>query len=217
MNLHPPFHRRLRRAFTLVELLTVIAIIAILMALLLPVLWMMRERARVADATNSCLNIVVAAKAYQTEYGKFPNPLAAAPATPADVIVGETAGGATLGNDNLFNILRAIPAGTNGDHALNPKKVPFFEGKTASDPAKPKNGFGSSGGYFDPWGAQYCVALDTDADNQLTALPYTDFNGPTKGPRVGAGAYSLGRDGKLGLGGSYRSGGDKSDDIISWQ
>lgn len=217
MNLPPPLPRRLRRAFTLVELLTVIAIIAILMALLLPMLAEIRNRARNADAAAGGQSIIVAAKAYQTDYGKFPNPLAAAPATPADVIVGDPAGGASASNDNLFNILRAIPNGTNRDHALNPKKVPFFEGKTASDPAKPKNGFGSDGGYFDPWGAQYCVALDVDSDNQLTTLPYTDFNGPTKGPRVGAGAYSLGKDGKLGLGGSYRSGSDKSDDIISWQ
>ena len=61
------------------------------------------------------------------------------------------------------------------------------------------------------------VALDVDSDNQLTSLPYTDFNGPTKGPRGGAGAYSLGKDGKLALGGSYRTGSDQSDDIISWQ
>lgn len=61
------------------------------------------------------------------------------------------------------------------------------------------------------------VALDVDSDNQLTLLPYTDFNGSTKGPRVGAWAYSLGKDGKFALGGSYRTGSDKSDDIISWQ
>ncbi len=61
------------------------------------------------------------------------------------------------------------------------------------------------------------VALDVDSDNQLTSLPYTDFNGPTKGPRGGAGAYSLGKDGQLALGGSYRTGSDQSDDIISWQ
>lgn len=57
------------------------------------------------------------------------------------------------------------------------------------------------------------VALDVDSDNQLTSLPYTDFNGP----RGGAGAYSLGKDGKLALGSSYRTGSDQSDDIISWQ
>ena len=217
MTLPPPVSRRHRRAFTLVELLTVIAIITILIALLFPGLSVMRTRTHNPAAARVCQSIIVAAKAYQTDYGKFPNPLAAAPATPADVIVGDPEGRTAASNDNLFNILRAIPNGTNRDHAINPKKVVFYEDKTASNPAKPKNGFGSDGAYFDPWGAQYCVALDVDSDNQLTALPYTDFNGPTKGPRVGAGAYSLGKDGKLGLGGSYRSGSDKSDDSISWQ
>ncbi len=217
MNLHPPFPRRLQPAFTLVELLTVIAIIAILMALLFPVLSIMMDRARRAQATADCLAVVTAAKAFQTDYGKYPNPFATVPATPVDAIAGDPAGGATAGSDDLFNILRAIPAGTNVGHALNPKKISFMEGRSASDPAKPKNGFGPSGAFFDPWGAQYCVALDLDGDNQLTTLPYTDFNGATKGPRVGVGAYSLGKDGKLGIGGSYRAGSEKSDDLISWQ
>ena len=217
MNLHPPFPRRLPPAFTLVELLTVIAIIAILMALLFPVLSFMIDRARRAQASADGLAVITAVKAFQTDYGKYPNALATVPVTPADTIVGDPLGAATVGSEHLFNILRAIPVGTNVGHVLNPRRVVFFEGRSAKDQAAPKNGFGPSGALFDPWGAQYCVALDMDGDNQLTTLPYTDFNGATKGPRVGAGAYSLGKDGKLGLGGSYRVGNDKSDDLITWQ
>jgi prepilin-type N-terminal cleavage/methylation domain-containing protein len=217
MNLLPLLPRRLRRAFTLVELLTVIAIIAILMGLLLSGLAKIKDRALRTDAAAQCANIITSAQAFHTDYGRFPNPLASAPAISADTIVGDPTGGSAAGNENLFNILRAIPQGTNANHALNPKKISFMQGRAVSDPAKPKGGFAQSGAYFDPWGAQYCVALDMDGDTQLTTLPYADFTGATKGPRVTVGAYSLGKDGKLGLSGSYRSGSDKSDDIISWQ
>lgn len=210
--------RRLQRAFTLVELLTVIAIIAILMGLLLPAIAIMVDRAHKADATHSCMAIVNAVRAYQTEYGKYPQALSTPPAMPADVIVGDTStGGATAGNEHLFDVLRAIPNGTNASHALNPRKVVFFEGRSAKDPTAPKNGFATSGAFFDPWGAQYCVALDMDNDSQLTTLPYLDFNGATKGPRTGAAAYSLGKDGKLGLNGNLRDSSGLSDDVVTWQ
>lgn len=202
-----------RSAFTLVELLTVIAIIAILMALLFPVLSIVMDRARKADATAACMGTVTAVRAYHTDYGKYPSALATAPANLADVIVGDTVGGAAAGNENLFNTLRAIPTGTNTDHALNARKVPFMEGRNARNSTAPKNGFAPNGAYYDPWGGQYCVALDADADNQLTTLPYADFTGATNSPRVGVGAYSLGKDSKLGKGGNFKD----SDDIITWQ
>ena len=213
-----PQTRRLQLAFTLVELLTVIAIIAILMGLLLPAISIMIDRAHKADASTSCTGIVNAVRAYQTEYGKYPNALSTTPATPADVIVGDSSqGGATAGNEHLFDLLRAIPNGTNANHALNPRKVVFFEGRSAKNPATPKNGFGTGGAFFDPWGAQYCVALDMDTDNQLTTLPYLDFNGTTKGPRTGVAAYSLGKDGKLGINGNLRDSSGSSDDVVTWQ
>ncbi|MCE9608987.1 MAG: type II secretion system protein [Chthoniobacter sp.] len=200
-------------AFTLVELLTVIAIIAILMALLFPLFIIIMDRVRKAEATAACTDTVTAVRAFHTDYGKYPSALATAPATLADVIVGDTVGGAAAGNENLFNTLRAISTGTNTGHVLNPRKVTYIEGRNAKSSTAPKSGFASSGAYYDPWGAQYCVALDADADNQLTTLPYADFNGAIKGPRFGIGAYSLGKDGKLGKDGSFKD----SDDIITWQ
>ena len=226
MNSHPQPRSRLH-GFTLVELLTVIAIIAILMGLLFPVLGIIKDKAHYAAAKTACLGIITAVKAYNTEYGKYPEPRATAPSTPADAIVGESTGGAggTVGNENLFNTLRAKAVGTNASHALNPRRIVFFDGKDAANTAAPKGGFGSSGAFFDPWGAQYCVAIDLDYDNQLGTLPYLDFPA-AKAPQTGCGAYSLGKDGVLGTkstsGGTgdkyYKStGGIPSDDVISWQ
>ena len=88
-------------------------------------------------------------------------------------------------NSALFYTLRAIDASPNTGHGLNPRRLVFFEGKQASNPASPKAGFqpatGGGGGagsapdsYFDPWGKQYFVVMDTNYDNVLD-VPYTDF------------------------------------------
>lgn len=216
--MHPhPQHRP--HAFTLVELLTVIAIIAILMGLLFPAINGVKDQARKAEAKTACLNILAALKAYNTEYGKYPYPSSGTPPTTAtDVIVGDnTVGGAAGSNENLFNILRSKSAGTNTNFVLNPRRIPFFEGKDSSNATNPKGGFSTAGAFFDPWGAQYCVAIDLDYDNQLNTLPYTDFKTSTTYPQTGVGAYSIGKDGSLGTNGKFKDGTTASDDIISWQ
>ncbi len=213
-------------AFTLVELLTVIAIIAILMGLLFPAISGAKDQARKAEAKTACMNILAAVRAYNTEYGRFPYPLTGTPpTTAADVIVGDVSiGRAVAGNEVLFNMLRARPIAPNTSHVLNPRRIIFFEGKDASNPTAPKGGFASTdsgstklGAFLDPWGAQYCVAIDLDYDNQLITLPYTDFRGTTTGPQTGVGAYSLGKDGALGVNGKFKDGSTASDDVISWQ
>ena len=196
MNSHPQ-SRSSAAAFTLVELLTVIAIIAILMGLLFPAIQIAKEQARKAQAKVDCEQICAAVKAYYTEYGKYP--LGANVVTPpqGDFLFGKSSAMGSISNQQLFDILRnvdntgATPAGTPNQY--NPRAIVFFEGKTASDPNNPKSGFvpantaagsGSltSGALMDPWGTEYFVAIDADYDNQIdsatsgqTVLKYQDF------------------------------------------
>ena len=218
-----PQNRSQTHAFTLVELLTVIAIIAILMGLLFPAIGVVKDQAKKAEAKTACANIVAAVKAYNTEYSKYPNATGTASST--DYIVGDTAGGASKDNSDLFNILRAKSTGINADHKYNPRRIGFFEGKSATNPTAPKSGFAETGGggtlgaFYDPWGTMYCVAIDGDYDNQLNTIPYTDFAGATKGPQTGAAVFSFGKDGQIGDKGNkmYKNGSNASDDVISWQ
>ena len=134
-------------------------------------------------------------------------------------------------NNLLFNTLRAIDRTPNDKNTLNPRKIVFFEGKAASDATNPRGGFLEKGGestnlgcYFDPWGKQYNVIIDTNYDNQISIdLVYDDTDWKTEGrPRVGAGAFSMGKDNLIGekkqnLENKYREGAKTSDDIISWQ
>ena len=216
-----------RSAFTLIELLTVIAIIAILMGLLFPAIGTIKESARKTQAKNDVTNIVAAVKQYYTEYGKYPQVTEGTATSDDDAAIGETQAGGLADNSALFNTLRSIPEGlnTSPDYKYNPRRIVFFEGKAATDPTNPRAGFtdtqdaAKKGCFFDPWGKQYCVVIDTNYDNVIKLdKQYTDFAG-TNAPRVGVAAFSLGKDNKLGTKDdkSYRKGTTNSDDVISWQ
>ena len=97
---HPP-PRRLpqtsafvrRAAFTLVELLTVLAILGILAAVLVPVVGRAQEAARRAQVRAQLGQWVVAVEAFRSEYGYYPNfATTAVPPWPASCRVNDVPG-----------------------------------------------------------------------------------------------------------------------------
>lgn len=232
MNVRPSPRKPRTDAFTLIELLTVIAIIAILMGLLFPALSSAKEQARRTAAANAVRNIVNACKSYQTDYNKFP------PVTTALDGSVDTGGyysygdkgvtGAKLGNNELFDILRAIARGVNVGNAMNKRQQKYFEMGKAKDPATPRDGFidgtgytGTQGQLMDPWGVQYTIVLDA-ADSGTIDMGnfYTDLAGGGNNLlRVSVAVFSVGKDGKLGTKGdkTLRKGTNNSDDVVSWQ
>ena len=86
-------NRRMRRGFTLVELLVVITIIGMLMALLLPAVQAARESGRRATCMNNEKNLSLALLQYESAKGKFPGF--------ADLIVQDTSAAAAPGGPAL--------------------------------------------------------------------------------------------------------------------
>jgi prepilin-type N-terminal cleavage/methylation domain-containing protein len=224
-------------AFTLIELLTVIVIIAILMGLLFPAVNAVKEAGRKADAKNSCTGIVAAVKQYYTEYGKYP-PIkvedsggGGQQSDSQDIVIGDPDCPKVKGDNKLlFNTLRALSLGANRDHVLNPRRIIFFEGKAVTDVKSPRSGFvektdsDNQGNYYDPWGKQYNVIIDSNYDTMIDVdQVYQDADWQGDGrPHIGVGAFSMGKDNKVGdkkqgLDNKYREGQKISDDVVSWQ
>jgi prepilin-type N-terminal cleavage/methylation domain-containing protein len=236
MNSRPPLRFR-QSAFTLVELLTVIAIIAILMGLLFPAIQVVKNQANKVKAKTDIVNTVAAVKQYYTEYGKYP---LTGQTVNADITFGDSnsvsSAGSAINNNFLYDILRNYPNGNRAIPDGNPRQIVFFEGKNGiATSGMPRGGFsgtttggtGILGCYYDPWGAQYAISVDGTYDN-YTPVPYNDFPVPSgsgltypSGVNVGCAAWSVGQDGKIGNNGDsyYKNAttGVPSDDVISWQ
>jgi prepilin-type N-terminal cleavage/methylation domain-containing protein len=185
------------RAFTLIELLVVMAIIAILIGLLFPAFRAVQDQAKRTQAKNDLTQIVNAVNAFYTDYGRYP------PATD-DVVIAD--------NSTLFNVLRAM------DPTNNPRQIVFISPPNVKDTTRPRSGIGADGKYYDPWGTQYQVAIDTGYDNQMTN-PYSLDAGPTT-LAIGVIAWSFGSDTQsqsVPGPAADKNTGVNADDVISWQ
>jgi prepilin-type N-terminal cleavage/methylation domain-containing protein len=226
------------RGFTLIELLTVIAIIAILLAILLPHLTGARDQAKKTEAEAACRGIVAAVLQYKTEYGRLPDmssssgTASSSTGTTDDQVVGDEAAGiGGMPNSSLFNTLRAIAMpgqDPNTPNANNPREIRFIDLKRAANQTSPKSGTQDSktegqsqtiGCYFDPWGTQYNVIVDSSGDQHISVDKYYKDYKPDDIPLVEVGAFSLGKDKKLGDKGDnlLKNNGVRSDDAVSWQ
>ena len=183
---HPSPVTRHPHGFTIVELLTVIAIIAILAAMLLPALAWAKIAAQKKQALLQCQDIANAILKYDSDYGRFPvSSYAQANANP-DFTYGGTGhdaagnawmvnttptSGVMMTNEEVIAILMDVtnypngqPVLANANHQKNPQRTIFLNAKMSGyDPSvsgPPEGGVDMNGAYRDPWGNPYVISLD---------------------------------------------------------
>ena len=210
------------RAFTLIEILVVMTLIAILVGIGVPAFTSVMEQARKTQAKNEEQQIIAAVNAFYTEYGKYP-------LVTADTTINNTS---TPSNSDLFFTLRAVSGGANNANAVNTRAIVFIQPPVSKDQTNPRSGIKTSttdSTWYDPWGKPYNVMIDGDYDNQL-ANPYADTPPPGGATLyLGVIVWSFGKNGALGGGPAApgppaftAEGGSVnkfsgSGDVISWQ
>lgn len=219
--------------FTLVELLVVLAIIAILVGLLVPAVGKARESGKKVQATNDLKQLMVATQLYANDYQKLPlnaDQFQAVSNQNSDSMYGDNPG--LYSSADLCNILRAIPDNAyNQANNLNPSATVYFTPKEASNAAAPRNGIAKQdaagpvagitirkGAYIDPWGMEYVLYLDANGDwnlNEAIHWYYQDRKDESYSVNSRIEACSLGADNQWGKAGNCVAAG--SDDIITWQ
>jgi prepilin-type N-terminal cleavage/methylation domain-containing protein len=73
--MHRHTSRRVRAGFTMIELLTVVGIIVVLIAILLPVVASVQRKAREADTSQEINRLATAAQNYYNDYRAYPGPV----------------------------------------------------------------------------------------------------------------------------------------------
>lgn len=153
----PPAKKIMRKnsAFTLIELLIVIAIIGILMGMLFPAVNGAIDAARKVQAKNDVTQIALAVSAYETEYGKLPP--------------GPTASGA-----DIEGVLLQALTGTKTND--NPRKIVFLEANQSKNGKSGVDSLTAPTKYVDPWGSAYQIVVDTDYDYDTPLVAKTAGN-----------------------------------------
>ncbi len=144
-----------KKKFTLVEMLTVIAIIGVLAGILIPTITISKRRAQEATAKTEVSSIVAAIKAYRQQYNKLPlkltkqnNNKPTGKVTPDEYV------------DFMEMLCGKNVSGTN------PRQTKFLTPR-AKDSAKAGGGTVVPAVWLDPWGREYRIFLDEDYDNKV--------------------------------------------------
>ena len=178
------------------ELLTVIAIIGILAALLFPVLGKVREKAKVAKAKTAVAGLEIAFKAYYTEYGRWPIKLDASALANSNYTYAVDTNFVALlqGANNTGSVTGGsgyppppfTPVATSTLQG-NPRQIRFSDFKQAD--------LDAANNYVDPWSRPYYCRFDVSYWNAVED-PFTGGIIPPKAVQAGFVIWSAGPDAK---------------------
>jgi len=208
-------HVKTKRAFTLIELLTVIAIIGVLVALLFPAIKSALTKAEATKAQHGVTDLATAFQHYYTEYGHWP---VGDSITSNLTYIVDTNFVALLQGLNNTASLTALTSPTYPPPAPstptatsllqgNPRGIHFLDIKQAD--------FSPTLGFTDPWKQPYFCRFDVSYANTVG----NPFLPASPGVNVNSGVliWSAGPDGQFDTGGDAPSPSPlNKDNIKNW-
>ena len=165
-------YREEKRNFTVIELLIVIGIIALLSALMFPVMQLVKNKAKALKAKSMATSICAAVDQYELDYGVIP------------YNVGSSDSQVDKSKATDYDTMIAILAQQDYDsHTYktkgNPRMVTYLNVPST---------YGEKG-YVDPWGNQFVILLDSNYDGKVKTSGGLELFGKVF-------VYSYGMDGK---------------------
>lgn len=146
-------------AFSLIELLTVIAVIAILAAILIPTIGGVRERAGIVTATADARSIATAWKVYYADRGKWPDPQQFEGEGSYANSAAESAEGQNFWNAYVKLLTGQFELGESSiDISILARYNPGREAYLPLDPEQ----IDENGEFIDPWNHPYKFKLDKE-------------------------------------------------------
>ncbi|MCC5849686.1 MAG: prepilin-type N-terminal cleavage/methylation domain-containing protein [Verrucomicrobia bacterium] len=155
-----------RKGFTLIEMLVVIAIIAILAGLLFPAITRALESAKRSRAASETRTIASAVELFFDDYSYLPVPKSEQGFPPGTGSIDDYQENnpAYFNQDESRRIIQVLMARETGLPAnwqgLNPRQKIYLSGEEIQ----------ANGTFLDPWGEQYWIKLDRDYDGKIEFL-----------------------------------------------
>jgi prepilin-type N-terminal cleavage/methylation domain-containing protein len=199
--------------FTLIELLVVMAIIAGLVAILVPTVNSSLKRAKTVRAATDVKSLEAAWKGYFQEYGKWP-------LDGSHTLLGQDTdedAADSKGIETTEDVV-ALLSGSNlsvghyDPNTHNPRLIQFMEFQDSS--------LNPGGDFVDPYGSRYKFMLDVNYDNRVNQRTFARFGATApsdKGILKSVVAWSRGPDGQDATDDGNADSLLSRDDIRSWQ